>query len=383
MGKSRLFEHKKLVSWLVEYVAKNGISVVLLAGDVFDTSTPPSYARELYHELALRLAKIRCGLIVIAGNHDSVSVLNESKGLLAHIDVHVITQPSWVSSDDALIYLKDDNGKTCATVCAIPFLRAQDMVAREAGQTDRQKKEQLESSIQDYYQRLYDMAKQEAPDLPIIGTGHLTMIGGEKTDAMRDIYVGTLDALSPSVLPPFDYLALGHIHKPIRVGRNDHWRYSGSPFPMSFDELASQKSVSIYDTELNSVELETIPVFRVLKRLQGSRDSLLQQIDELDHTQEATAWLELTIEEDINLGMFQEQIAERLVNRPFEVLKIQRLKTVVQYRRTDGETATLDDLAPTDVFSQLLAEKDIEPSHAAALSALFDTYAVEQDEDSV
>ena len=68
-------------------------------------------------------------------------------------------------------------------------------------------------------------------------------MGVTKSDAVRDIYIGTLDAFPADWFPPADYIALGHIHRAQRIADSDHIRYSGSPIPLSFDELGKAKSV--------------------------------------------------------------------------------------------------------------------------------------------
>ncbi|MBN0581684.1 exonuclease subunit SbcD, partial [Pseudomonas aeruginosa] len=93
--------------------------------------------------------------------------------------------------------------------------------------------------------------------LPIIASGHLTTVGASKSDAVRDIYIGTLDAFPAQHFPPADYIALGHIHRAQMVGGCEHIRYSGSPLPLSFDETGKAKSVhlvSFSEGRLSAVE---------------------------------------------------------------------------------------------------------------------------------
>ncbi|MCP3701128.1 MAG: exonuclease subunit SbcD, partial [Aliivibrio sp.] len=87
--KSRRNEHQKFINWLLEQVQENAINSVIIAGDVFDTGAPPSYAREMYNQFVVEMNKVNCELIVLGGNHDSVSTLNESKQLLAHLNARV------------------------------------------------------------------------------------------------------------------------------------------------------------------------------------------------------------------------------------------------------------------------------------------------------
>ncbi|WP_417552730.1 exonuclease SbcCD subunit D C-terminal domain-containing protein [Marinomonas fungiae] len=382
MGKSRLDEHRLFINWLSATVVEQGIEAVVLAGDVFDTSTPPSYARELYHDCVVQLNKLDCQFIVVAGNHDSVSVLNESKNLLAKLKAYVVTQPAWDNASEAVLELKNQDGTLAALVCAIPFLRARDMVRYEMGQSGAEKQLQLAEQIKRYYLQQFDYAKSISADVPIIGTGHLTMVGGEKTESVRDIYVGSLEALSPSLLPEFDYLALGHIHKPMPVAGNSNWRYSGSPIPMSFDEANSPKSVCIYDTATRVAERLAIPVFRPLKSLKGERNEVIKQIEQLDEPQDLAIWLDITVNEDINLGPFQEKLAQLCEGRNMEIVKVQRTRKAAGLFDGDGETATLEDINPTEVFDRLLLEKEIEPSRANALKQLFTKIVNEQEQPS-
>ena len=82
MGKSRQAEHQALIGWLLTQVQNHAVDAVLIAGDIFDTGTPPSYAREMYADLVVRLHAAGVGLLLLGGNHDSVATLRESSALL-------------------------------------------------------------------------------------------------------------------------------------------------------------------------------------------------------------------------------------------------------------------------------------------------------------
>ena len=91
-GKSRANEHQQFLTWLLTQVTEHQIDAIIVAGDIFDTSTPPSYAREMYFEFIAKLQGTNCQLIILAGNHDSVAMLAESKTVLASLSTRVITQ---------------------------------------------------------------------------------------------------------------------------------------------------------------------------------------------------------------------------------------------------------------------------------------------------
>lgn len=142
--------------------------------------------------------------------------------------------------------LKQRDGSVGAILCAVPYLRPRDIQTSMAGQSSAEKQNVLQQAIAEHYQSLYDLAAAQRDalggNLPIVATGHLTTIGASTSDSVRDIYIGSLDAFPASAFPPADYIALGHIHRPQRVTSSEHIRYSGSPIPLSFDELGSEKA---------------------------------------------------------------------------------------------------------------------------------------------
>ena len=92
MGKSRQAEHQQLIDWLLIQVEEHAVDAVLIAGDIFDTGSPPSYARELYSQLVVRLHSAGVALLLLGGNHDSVATLGESERLLTSIGRYLVKQ---------------------------------------------------------------------------------------------------------------------------------------------------------------------------------------------------------------------------------------------------------------------------------------------------
>ena len=136
MGKSRQAEHQALITWLLEQVETRAVDAVLIAGDIFDTGTPPSYARELYNHLVGQLYKAGVPLLVLGGNHDSPATLGESRDLLAHLGTTVIGA-TYADPTTQVIVLPQRNGEPGCIVCAIPFVRPRDVLQSQAGQLHR------------------------------------------------------------------------------------------------------------------------------------------------------------------------------------------------------------------------------------------------------
>ncbi|MCH8539106.1 MAG: exonuclease subunit SbcD, partial [Alkalimonas sp.] len=145
--KSRKAEHQAFLHWLVQQVEHHQVDAVIVAGDIFDTGTPPSYARELYNQFVVSLSQTGATLVVLAGNHDSVATLNESKQLLACLNTYVIASCSDELSAQ-LLELPQRDGSSGALLCAVPFIRPRDLISSQAGASGLEKRQALGDAIQ-------------------------------------------------------------------------------------------------------------------------------------------------------------------------------------------------------------------------------------------
>ncbi len=406
MGKSRRDEHKAFIDWLLVLVEKQAIEAVIIAGDIFDTGSPPSYAREMYHQLVLDMKARSCQLVIVAGNHDSVSMLNESKSLLSYLDAQVTSQGNLDDLESHVIPLKDKTGEIGAWVCAVPYLRPKDVMKSLVGQSEQDKKHSLLEQIGDFYQQVFDLACEKNRNLktpvPIIGTGHLTAMGGQASESVRDLYVGTLEALPTSVFPKFDYLALGHIHRAQAITKDGRFRYSGSPIPLSFDELGREKSLVIVDTDAfgeqgpvmdlfeesqEPIQLVPIPNFQPLQSIKGNLKSLLKQIDELELTVSTSffkgksLWLEVTVIADEYLSDVHKRLVEAIADKPIELLRVMRKSAIEQKNEVFESRQTLSELTVKEVFEKSLQlNLDVEDEEAVTLTELFNRCLIEMEE---
>ncbi|GAA3711360.1 exonuclease subunit SbcD [Oceanisphaera sediminis] len=386
MGKTRLDEHQAFLRWLIEQVKEHEVAAVVVAGDVFDTGTPPSYARELYNGFIVELQHTGAQLVILGGNHDSVAMLNESRTLLGCLNVQVI--PGMLDDvEHQVLTLLERDGRPGAVLCAVPFIRAREVMASEAGQSAADKQQALQQAIADHYRQLFELAQQQAglaePPLPIVATGHLTTVGASSSDSVREIYIGTLDAFPASAFPPVDYLALGHIHRPQKVGGHEHIRYCGSPIPLSFDEVGQQKEVLLVemnDEGLQAVTPLPVPVFQPLARVSGNLEQLAEAMQQLAADHEVSVWLEVTVSEDDYLSDLQPRVEQLAEGLPLEILLVRRQRT----QRRDGLTAeqgvTLSELTPLEVFERRLAPEPIEDERQQALSSLYRELLLQMEE---
>ncbi len=379
MGKTRQAEHQAFCAWLLEQVRTHEVDVLLIAGDVFDTGSPPSYAREQYYRLVVDLRDAGCALVVLGGNHDSPAMLGESRSLLAQLGTQVVPGVGLDPAEQVLV-LRDRTGQPGAILCAIPFVRPREVMTSQAGQSAQDKQLSLQQAIAEHYQALYQLAlsQREALDsaLPIIATGHLTTVGASASESVREIYVGSLEAFPTSAFPPADYIALGHIHRPQKVGGLEHIRYSGSPIALSFDEARQQKEVLLLDfgaATLQSITPLPVPVFQPMASLRGSLKELAGSITEAaaQGTAERPVWLEVQVSTDDYLSDLQSRINALCEGHPVEVLRIRRERGNAAASLASEARETLDELSVEDVFARRLQQETLDQGDTQRLQALY------------
>jgi exonuclease SbcD len=383
MGKSRQAEHQALIDWLLIQVTEHAVDAVLIAGDIFDTGTPPSYARELYSQLVVRLHAAKVALLLLGGNHDSVATLGESRALLACLSATVVAAADDPATQVQVLPQRGDNGQSEAgcIVCAVPFIRSRDVLHSQAGQSAADKQLSLQSAIQTHYRTIYDlacvkraqMAAELGRSLPIIATGHLTTVGASTSESVREIYVGALEAFPTTAFPPVDYIALGHIHRPQRVGGLNHIRYCGSPIPLSFDEINQQKEMLLVDLDsdgLTAVTSLPIPRFQQLASVKGNLAALAASFvaAAAGGSDERPVWLEVTVAEDDYLADLPSRIEALTEGLPVEVLRIRRDRGNLAARLAAEVCETLDELSPHDVFARRLQQEELADDLALALT---------------
>ena len=368
MGRSRQPEHQALIDWLLGQVEEHAVDAVVIAGDIFDTGTPPSYARELYSQLVVRLYEAGVALLILGGNHDSAATLGESRALLAQLGAAVV--PSAENPAEQLRILPRRDGAPGCIVCAVPYIRPRDVLQSQAGQSAEDKQQSLLAAIRAHYRHLHDAAlarRQEfeaelGRTLPILATGHLTTVGASTGESVREIYVGSLEALPANAFPPADYIALGHIHRPQLVGGQTQIRYSGSPIPLAFDEAKQQKEmllVEFADDRPVSVTPLAVPRFQALRSLAGNLGELANAIAAAaaEGTRERPAWLEVTVAEDDYLADLPARVEALAEGWPVEVLRIRRQRGNATAHLAPEACETLDELTPAEVFARRLAQE--------------------------
>lgn len=370
-GRKRYEEFEAFLNWLAGTIQQNQIDALLVAGDIFDTSTPSNRAQELYYRFLCRVAASPCRhVVIVAGNHDSPSFLNAPKELLRALNVHVIGNAREDLEDEILV-LCDKQDVPELIVCAVPYLRDRDIRVAEAGESIEDKGRKLIDGICGHYAAVTALAEQKrteiGQDIPIIGMGHLFTAGGQTVDGdgVRELYVGSLAHVTAGIFPDsLNYLALGHLHVPQKVNGSEIMRYSGSPLPMGFGEAKQQKSVCLaaFDGDKTNtqatVRLIDVPVFQKLESIKGNWEAISARILELSATG-SEAWLEVVYEGDEVIADLNERMNAVVSDSGMKILRMKNARIIDRVLGQIHDEETLDDLDVDDVFERCLLSHEV------------------------
>ena len=393
-GRKRYDEFEAFLAWLIEIIDRERIDILLVAGDVFDTTTPSNKAQEQYYKFLCRVAASNCRhVVVIAGNHDSPSFLSAPKELLKVLNVHVVGAINESVEDEVIVLHRQD--KPEAIVCAVPYLRDKDIRTVEAGETIDDKNAKLVTGLKKHYSDVCEVAEQvrsnisEEHDIsiPIVGMGHLFASGGRTVDGdgVRELYVGSLAHVGADIFPPLlDYVALGHLHVPQVVSGNEIIRYSGSPIPMGYGEAKQQKIVLIveFDGKRPSVEIHNVPCFQKLVRIVGSLDEIHEELERLKRD-DSEAWLEIEFTGKEVIGNLHEMLDEALADSRMEIRRIKNKRIIERVISNIAENETLDDLDASDVFVRCLDAFEVPENERRELTTCYNDVVKSLHEDDV
>ncbi len=394
-GRKRYEEFEAFFTWLIETIEQEQVDVLLIAGDIFDTSTPGNRAQQLYYRFLHRVAASTCRhIVIIAGNHDSPSFLSAPRELLRALDVHVTGSLSGNPADEVLV-LCDPEGNAELLVCAIPYLRDRDIRTAEAGESMEDKSRKLIEGIRDHYAETVSLARQQraalSSSIPIIAMGHLFVAGGQtiEGDGVRELYVGSLAHVPAGIFPSdIDYLALGHLHVPQQVKGSSVMRYSGSPLPIGFGEAGQKKSVCLveFDQKISAtspvIRLINIPVFQPLEQIKGNWQTIADRISVLSDENSST-WLEIIYESNEMIIDLQKRLQSAIEGSQLEILRVRNNRIISQILDQIDDGGTLEELSVNEVFEHCLSAGTIPAEQRTELWHTYQETLVSLDEEDV
>jgi len=359
-------EHLLFFDWLIETIISENIDILMIAGDIFDIAYPSNTSLKLYYQILTRLQSTNCKYIFITGgNHDAVSTLNAPKNILEYLNINVIGGVS-ENIDDEIFKITDADGNLKLIVCAVPFLRDKDVRKSIAGEDFSNRKKAVSDGIVEHYNQIAaKLTEYSNSGIPIIATGHLFINDTNSTSEENENYIGGLQQISYKQFPQiFDYIALGHIHRPQKIGNNDFIRYSGSPIALSFSEINQQKSVVIIEFSEKKPEIKIInvPKFRNIVKFKGTYNHVVAKIEEYKDDAMLKAWADIIISEpNYDPAIFRqiEKYVESVKN-----IEILNQRIIFEDRDKTHENITnisksLNEMSEIEIFNQLIEKQGI------------------------
>ena len=253
-------DQKEALDKVCEMIAYNNVDLLIVAGDIYDKTTPSAEAMNLFNEFLLKLSSININTLIISGNHDSSVRLDYLSSFLKKKNIF-ISKPFDGSLEK--YSFKDEFGDI--NFYLLPFFKLS------------QAKSYLNINFNNYDEAITKMIENKNIDFNQrnVLVAHQFVVGASTCDS-EEISIGGLDGLSYESLIDFDYVALGHLHGPQKIGK-EHIRYSGTLLKYSFSEVNHKKSICLIDMlekgNIN-INLEKFNVSKDMKEYRGSYDYL-------------------------------------------------------------------------------------------------------------
>ena len=285
----KLYEHdllkdqKAILDEIVALTRQYQPDAVVFAGDIYDRSVPPVEAVALFDDFMtqLRAALPNGEIMLISGNHDSAQRLDVFRSELSDRGIHMIGNPPMQKGETIeRVTLTDDFG--AVNFYLLPFVRPG--MVRNVVDT---KENGDNLSYPEAFSRLLALSPLN-PDERNVLVSHQFFLpdGGDAANIERAEnevkQVGNVDAIPASLIAGFDYAALGHIHKPMKVG-SETLRYCGTPMPYSLSEENQQKGILMVEMgakgDVQTTVLPLHPVHQV-RKLRATREALLSGANE-------------------------------------------------------------------------------------------------------
>ena len=259
-------DQRYIIGQILDIAASEGVDGVILAGDIYDKSLPSAEAVDVFDGLLTAMADRGLQVYGISGNHDSAERVGYGSSIMSHKGVH-LSRP--YNGTLQSVEVEDDFGKL--TIYLLPFVKPANV---------RRYDEEIETgSYEDAVRSVLSSGQVNPRERNVLIAHQFVTCNGvepERSDS-EVVSVGGMDNIDVSVFRDFDYVALGHIHRPQQVGRATV-RYAGSPLKYSFSEAHHKKSVVVVDVlEKGVVRLKLVEVrgVRDMRKIRGSINELL------------------------------------------------------------------------------------------------------------
>lgn len=343
-------EQEYLFAQIADYVKKYQPDAILIAGDIYDKAVPSADAVQLFDRFleSLYSAAGKVEIMIVSGNHDSAQRIDYLNFLLSKQRVHMVGIPPRRPEEYIeRVTLRDEHG--AVNFYLLPFSKPS-VVRGTFDESD------TVYSYNEAIHRLFAREHIDERERNVLVSHQFYLPVGKKPEEIARMEseitaVGNVDVVSSDVLAPFDYAALGHIHKPMTVGEN-RFRYCGTPYAYSVSEANQEKGILMVSLGKKGEEPEIVKLPLVPKRkvmvLEDTFENVLRKASE-DYVQ-----VILTDDRDLEIFDLQERIAMAFPNK----LEIKRIFT-----RREGLPDEVTEpvyTSPYDLICQFIPEMDDE-----------------------
>ena len=343
-------DQEYILHQITELALRERPDAVVIAGDLYDRAVPSGEAVELFDHFMTELtgALPETVIMMIAGNHDSSTRVNCFRSVLSRQNVYMIGIPPQKEDEHMeKVVLTDVHGKV--NFYLLPFVKPS-MVKQIVG-TDEN------GNNLSYHETLRRMIAREQIDQTernVFVSHQFYLPAGKTADEVERMdseirTVGNIDEVSADVLEPFDYAALGHIHKPMKVG-NEYYRYCGTPLACSVSEAGQQKGVTLVELgEKGDVRTQVLPLqpLRQVRVIRGELQEVLEQA--------CGDYVSVVLTDRVDLDISEMQ--DRIRNAFPRLLEIHR-EVLRQADYSGGTAATQAELDPFELCCSFLKDAD-------------------------
>ena len=266
---SLLEDQEYMLKEIIKIIKEEKVETILIAGDVYDRSVPPAEAVSLLDDfLKILIKELKIKVFIIAGNHDSKDRLGFGSRIFEDEGLYI---ESKYTGNLRKVELQDEYGKI--NVYMLPFVKPVEV--------KQFFKDDLENNYNTAINKIIEKEQINTKERNIIMVHQFITAGTrlpERTES-EVLSLGGIENVDVSNFNNFDYVAIGHVHRPQQIGR-DTARYAGTMLKYSFSEINHHKTVPIIDVkEKGNINIELIPLnpVRDIRELKGPIEELLKK----------------------------------------------------------------------------------------------------------
>lgn len=337
---SLIEDQKYILEEIIGVITEEAPDGILIAGDVYDKSVPTAEAIRLFDGFLTALAEKGVPVFIISGNHDSVERISFGARLMDASGIHIA---GVYEGEVKPCILHDSEGEV--RIYMLPFFKPQ-IARRFHGDEAESYTDAMRLSID---------AMGIDTSVRNILIAHQLVTGSDRSDS-EEVSVGGTDDVALSVFDDFDYVALGHLHRPQNC-TTERVRYCGTPLKYSFSEARDQKSITVVELpKKGSLSIKTIPLkpLRDMVEIKGKYDDIMQKsFYEGTTLRDDYVHITLTDEEDIPDAIGRVRVVYRNVMK----LDYDNIRT-----RSLGEVEIpVDNRSPLDLFADFYRMQNNKP----------------------